>query len=116
MIGIDILEVERVDASDSLLNKIACVEEIEYIKNSSIQKQKAAALFAVKEAVLKALGRGIGDVNFKDIQLCHKASGSPYIKLHGKALEIFKSEHQEKRIEISLSHTKLVVVAVAIII
>ena len=52
---------------------------------------------------------------FKDIELCHEDSGKPYVKLHGKALEKFNMCFASKTIEISLSHTPIVAMAVAII-
>ena len=120
MIGIDLLEVERINDSVEFLNKIAHVEEIEYINKNTCQhlrKQKIAALFCVKEAVMKALGLGKGSgVVFKDIMLCHEESGKPYVKLFGKAQEKMVDSFKGKRIEISLSHTKAYATAIAIIV
>ncbi|MBQ8792812.1 MAG: 4'-phosphopantetheinyl transferase superfamily protein, partial [Clostridia bacterium] len=71
MVGIDIIEVERVDTSDAFLNRIAHESEISYINKSScngLRHQRIAALFCVKEAVMKALEMGAkSGVVFKDI-------------------------------------------------
>ena len=56
MIGIDCIDIERVDKSDEFLQKIARDNEIEYIKKSfceSLRLQRTGALFCVKEAVMK---------------------------------------------------------------
>lgn len=110
MIGIDLQEVARVRFPEKLLQKIALPSEIDYIhKFSTDFKMRVASLWAVKEAVFKALDIKQGEIFFKDIELCHKDSGAPYVKLHGKAKELFDGQ-----IEISLSHQKSVVGAVAV--
>jgi len=55
-------------------------------------------------------------VVFKDIQLCHKESGKPFVILHGKAFDKFNNCFQGKQIEVSISHTKNYATAIAIII
>lgn len=119
MVGIDIIDIERVDTSDEFLEKIANESEIEYVKKSfceSLRHQRTGALFCVKEAVMKALEMGKGSgVVFKDIELSHEESGKPVVILHGKAKEKFESDFAGKKIEISLSHTPLNAIAMAII-
>ncbi len=119
MVGIDIIELERVETSDSFLNKIAHKEEIEYIKSNpckQVQHEKIAGLWCVKEAVMKALelGKNSGVV-FKDIKLCHKENGKPFIELFGVAKEQFENYFKDKKIEISISHSKTIATAIAII-
>ena len=119
MIGIDIIDIERVDTSDEFLQKIANEKEIEYVKKSfceSLRHQRIGALFCVKEAVMKALEMGKNSgVLFKDIELMHEDSGKPTIILHGKALEKYNKNYADKKIEISLSHTPQMATAIAII-
>lgn len=119
MVGIDIIEVERVDVSETFLNKIAHESEIEYIKKSkceNLRRQRTAALFCVKEAVMKALDMGAkSGVVFKDIKLTHTPSGKPEIVLFGKAKDKFESLFKDKKIEVSLSHTSAFATAIAII-
>ncbi len=116
MIGIDIVEVERVD--DKLLKKIAHPSEINYVEKAaaSNRKQKIAALWAVKEAVMKALGLGKeSGVSFLDITLLHETSGRPYVELSGVAKQEMQINHYGKKIEVSISHEKDYAVAIAII-
>lgn len=119
MIGIDITEVSRIRYSDRFLQKIAYQDEIDYIMKESqpeVQIQKIAALWSVKEAVMKALGLGQDSgVVFKDIKLCHEKSGKPFVELFGVAKEAF-AKYPRKKLEVSLSHTKTCAVAVALIV
>ena len=120
MVGIDILETERITLDDAFINKIANPSEVEYIKKScceSLQRQRLTALFCVKEAVMKALEMGQNSgVVFKDILLKHKDSGKPYVELYGKALEKYNSSFAGKKIEVSISHTEKYATAIAVLI
>lgn len=44
-----------------------------------------AARWAAKEATMKALGRGIGEVAFTDIEVETTGSGAPVLRLHATA-------------------------------
>ena len=48
--------------------------------------ERLSALFAAKEAASKALGTGIGRVNWRHIEVLHRQSGEPYLVLHHAAL------------------------------
>lgn len=119
MVGIDIIDIERVDKSEEFLKKIANEKEIEYVQKSfceSLRHQRTGALFCVKEAVMKALEMGKNSgVVFKDIELSHEESGKPIVILHGKALEKYQQNFADKKIEISLSHTPVMAIAIAIL-
>ena len=112
MIGFDLQETKKLKNEERLLEKIALESEIAYIKKFKRNiKERTASLWAVKEAVFKALDISAGEISYKEIELCHKESGAPYVRLHGKALKKFK----DKKIEISISHQKNVVGAVAVV-
>lgn len=119
MVGIDVIELDRVDTSDSFLQKIAYEDEIAYIKKTfcaQVQHERIASLFCVKEAVMKALGLGKNSgVVFKDIKLCHEESGKPYVELFGIAKQTFEKEFKDKKINISISHSKTIASAICII-
>ena len=77
--------------------------------------QSAAAMFAAKEAVAKALGTGFaGGVMPEQIEVTHDASGAPGICLHGRALERMH-EMGGRRVMISLSHEGNLAMAFAVI-
>lgn len=111
MIGFDLQEIGRIKDGEKLLQKIALDSEIAYIQKFKNKKEKVATLWAVKEAVFKALDVGEGDISFKEIELCHKESGAPFVKLSGKAQNRFE-QLQAKVINISISHQKDIVGAV----
>ena len=112
MIGLDLQEVDKIKNPELLLDKIALQSEKDYIAKFRCDfKIRVASLWATKEAVFKAMDLCEGDISYKEIEVCHKENGAPYIKVYGKAKESLK----DKQIEISISHQKSVVGAVAII-
>jgi len=65
---------------------------------------KLAGRFAVKEAVAKALGTGIGLISWKEIEIISNESGEPQLFLHDKA------QQQAEKLgltqwSVSISHT-----------
>ncbi len=64
-----------------------------------------AARFAAKEAVSKALGCGIGDVSWMDIEIRSDEKKAPYLVFHGEG-ERLARELGLKNWSISLSHTE----------
>ena len=64
---------------------------------------RLAARIAAKEAAAKALGCGIGDVRWIDIEVTHDARQRPLLNLHGKAAEI-AAELGLSEWEVSLTH------------
>lgn len=115
MIGFDLQEIAKIKNEEKLLEKIALESEIAYIEKFPKKlKEKTASLWAVKEAVFKALDLNEGEVSFKEIQLSHKSNGAPIIVLYGKAKKHFE-KIGAKKIEISISHQDKIVGAVAIV-
>lgn len=64
-----------------------------------------AGRFAVKEAVAKALGTGIGDVAWTDIEVVCDGRGKPGLVLHNRARAL-AAEKGWQQWDISLSHTE----------
>ena len=119
-VGTDILQIDRVEAVVDRLGEkfvkriLTPAAQVEY--NASSQPNRLLAKrFAVKEAVAKALGTGIGrGVSWQDIQLEHNADGAPLIQLSGGALKV-ASERGGNRVEISLADEIDYVVAFAVL-
>lgn len=113
MIGFDLQEVGRIKNPQALLDKIALESEVEYIQKFKCDfALHVASLWALKEAVFKALGVKSDVFSFKEIELCHNDCGAPFVVLHGKAKQCLP---QGKKVEVSISHQPSVVGAVAIL-
>lgn len=64
-----------------------------------------AGRFAIKEAVGKALGTGIGDIRWVDVEVVCDERGKPELVLHNQAKRL-ADERGLTQWAISLSHTK----------
>ena len=116
-IGIDIIEIERVNraiGSARFWEKVYTPQEREFLNFRNRNPCSVAGNFAAKEAMVKALAAGFGIVKWTDIEVLRDSKGAPYVLLHGKALEIFE-EMGGQRIWISISHSKKYAVAQVII-
>ena len=119
-VGIDIIEVARVQAShkrfgERFLNRLLLADEIAYCLSHKNPAPFIAARFAAKEAISKAFGTGIGaQLGWQDMEIRRKVSGEPFVVLHGKGEKLFKSR-RAKNLLISLSHTTNYAAATAVL-
>lgn len=114
-IGTDIIEIERVGKAienESFLKKYFTDKEIENINLKKNRKEKAAGIFAAKEAVSKLFGTGFKGFAPKDIEILNNKEGMPYVILYNNAKKISVEKHI-KVIYISISHCKDYAVAYA---
>lgn len=74
---------------------------------------RLAARFAAKEAVAKALGSGIGDIRWVDIEIRTSTKRRPQLTLHGNADKLAK-EMGLTEWDISLSHSETLAIAIAV--
>ena len=92
-LGIDLCQVERIEkamaAHANFLSRYYTEEEQAYIaQRDKAGPQSAAAMFAAKEALLKAMGVGLsGGISLREIGVCHDENGAPHYKLTGAAAE-----------------------------
>lgn len=113
--GIDLLEINRLrDAiathGERFLQRVFTERELE----ANAQKvESLAGRFAAKEAVAKALGCGIGEVSWKEIEILRAESGAPQLVLHGAA-ERMAQEQGLTTWSLSLSHSQSHAVAMAV--
>ena len=75
--------------------------------------QRLAARFAAKEAVMKALGVGLGAFAFHDVEVVNAANGKPELVLRGKAAALAASQGVA-RWQLSITHTDQTAQAVAV--
>ena len=110
-IGIDTLEIERINDDEKFLQKILTKNEIDYINNFKNKKERIAGFFCAKEAVFTALD--IENLIHQEIEIRHGHNGRPYVQLSGKTKEMFEKKYRE--IDISISHSKTISTAVCIV-
>jgi holo-[acyl-carrier protein] synthase len=119
-VGIDIIEVARVQAShkrfgERFLNRLLLADEIAYCLSHKNPAPFIAARFAAKEAISKAFGTGTGaQLGWRDMEIGRKKSGEPFVILHGNGKKLFKSR-RAKNLLISLSHTANYAAATAVL-
>jgi holo-[acyl-carrier protein] synthase len=115
--GIDIVDVERFaklieKGGEAFLERCFVRSEIE--EASYKTNERLAAWFAVKEAVLKALGTGHSNgAIFTDIVVVHNEIGAPFVELSGRTRELAESIGIKKWF-VSISHINKIAVASAI--
>lgn len=113
-IGIDIIEIERIKEAISnnprFLNKIFTDDEIKYFESKDFKPESIAGNFAAKEAISKAIGRGIRDFNFKDIEVLRNELGKPIVKTYNNLQQIC-IDYNVLEIKVSISHCKEYAVA-----
>jgi len=119
--GIDIIEVERVQAlrdkwQNRFLNKVFTEKELAYANGKKAAAEHLAARIAIKEALIKAFSdngkKYLGD--WKDIEVSNDKSGRPYVNLYGNFKQV-KDRRRLKQIIITASHTHKYAVASVIL-
>jgi holo-[acyl-carrier protein] synthase len=113
--GIDIIEVDRIDRAilrhgERFFDRFFTPQEL---IDSGGRTPALAARFAVKEAVAKALGTGIGKVSWKDIEVRVDPHRKPELYLHGEAQSVANDLGIDAW-SISISHTHFHAVAIAV--
>lgn len=113
MIGIDIEEVERFKNLDTyLIERVYTKSEIKYCNSRANSHMHFAGMWCAKEAVVKALN----DLSLavSEIEILHQSNGVPYLNITPKIEQYFKS-NKIKNIHISISHTKQIATAIAMV-
>ena len=85
--GVDMIEISRIEEviarhGRHYLDRIYTPAEQEYCGKRT---ESLAGRFAAKEAVVKALGCGIGDVTWKEIEILGDEQNAPTLTLYGVA-------------------------------
>lgn len=116
--GVDIVDIYRIknilkNRREEFYNRLFTEREISYIKDKKHSPKTVAAIFAGKEAVSKALGTGIGQVGWKDLEILHDENGKPYVVLSKKAAGLSKKLRIDT-FDISISHEERYAIAFVI--
>ena len=118
-VGVDLCGVARIERAIEkahFYERVFTVEERAYLdKKGRGRAQSAAAMFAAKEAVAKALGTGFsGGVMPWNISVIHDEKGAPGAELSGAAKERLE-QMGGAGVRISLSHEGDSAIAFAVI-
>ena len=113
--GVDLIEISRVEEviarhGKHYLERIYTLAELEQCAKNA---ESLAGRFAAKEAVAKALGTGIGDVTWKEIEILGDEQNAPTLTLRGAA-EKKSKELGLTNWSVSISHSMSHAVAVAV--
>ncbi|MEM8857114.1 MAG: holo-ACP synthase [Chloroflexota bacterium] len=113
--GIDLVENERIASAiersgERFLKRIFTPMEIEQCGG---RIPSLAGRYAVKEAVSKAFGTGIGDMEWVEIEVVQNERNAPELRLHGKAAMLSDSQGITQW-SISISHTNTHAIGMAV--
>jgi holo-[acyl-carrier protein] synthase len=105
--GVDLIEISRIEEvvtrhGKHYLDRVYTPAELEHCGK---RMESLAGRFAAKEAVVKALGCGIGDVTWKEIEILGDEQNAPVLNLSGEA----ENKAQELGLtnwSVSISHSQ----------
>lgn len=117
-VGVDIIEVQRIDAAlrrhgERFLRRVFTDDEVAVCTGRRQEAPCFAARFAVKEAVMKALGCGWGPIGWRDIEVERAANGKPTVRLEGAAARLANNKGVDV-VHISLAHVERTAIAYAV--
>jgi holo-[acyl-carrier protein] synthase len=107
-VGIDLVDVDRFRVSlartPSMRTRMFTEGERAYAEAANDPTERYAARFAAKEAVMKALGVGLGAFGFHDVEVLRAEEGQPSLRVIGAA-ELLAVERGVAHWQLSLTHT-----------
>ncbi|HEX2580016.1 MAG TPA: holo-ACP synthase [Rhabdochlamydiaceae bacterium] len=115
-VGNDIIEIDRVKEAietqgDRFIKKLFTKREQAYCKKFNDPIPHYAARFSAKEAIVKALGVGFGEMAaYHDIEIINNDKGKPEVFFS----DVLNSHFNHPEVLISISHCKNYVATVAI--
>ena len=116
-IGNDLVDLDRfrrvLERRAGLVEKLFTESEREYALRRTDPTERFAVRFAAKEAVLKAMGVGIGAVDWHDIEVRRDEDGQPSVALSGRASTLANQLGIEGW-RLTLSHSAIVAQAVVV--
>ena len=115
-IGLDLLEVDRLASAlerrPSLANRLFTERELVRVSELGCHARHLAVRFCAKEAVAKALA--LRDGSWHDVEVLGGGDGPPTVTLSGRAAQR-AAELGVERVELSLTHSKGMAGAVALL-
>lgn len=116
-LGIDLVDVARfadvLVRRPSIAERLFTLGERAYAATLANPTPSLAVRFAAKEAVMKALGVGLGAFAFAELEVQRQPSGEPRLVLTGRAAEL-ASQRSVRTWLVSLTHTSTTAAAVVV--
>ncbi|MFZ9629178.1 MAG: holo-ACP synthase [Ilumatobacteraceae bacterium] len=112
--GIDVVDIDHfrrsLERTPSMRQRLFTEHELADLAAAVDPVPSLAVRFAAREAVMKAMGLGLGAFGFHDVWVQREASGAPTLCVTGRALEL-AVERGITAWHLSLTHTRLVAMA-----
>ena len=113
-IGVDAVDIERfrrsLERTPSMHRRLFTDSELAYVAPKADPVPSLAARFASREAVMKAMGLGLGSFGFHEVWVDRHESGEPQLNVTGRAAEL-ASERGIVTWHLSITHTDQVAIA-----
>ena len=113
-VGIDAVDVDRFRTSltrtPTMRERLFVGEELDYVAPKVDPVPSLAARFAAREAVMKAMGLGLGAFGFHEVWVTRADSGEPSLAITGRALEL-AVDRGITHWHLSITHTATVAMA-----
>ena len=115
-VGTDLCTIERIARAlenPRFLERLYTPAECNRLEGLCDERrhERAAGMFAAKEAIAKALGTGFTGFGFADVEILSDEKGKPVVQLHGGAAELAK----DANVHLSISHDSGMAIAFAVI-
>ena len=100
-VGVDLVETSRMEGAYSrrgerLVRRVCVPEESDVVLRSPQPVRKLSEVFAIKEAVMKALGTGMRGVGWKESRTDGESEGPVDLLLSGRALRVAQRRGAER--------------------
>lgn len=114
-VGVDVVDVDRFRAAllrtPSMRERVFTAVELNYVAPKADPVPSLAARFAAREAVMKAMGLGLGAFGFHEVWVeVDDDSGAPSLAITGRAADL-AAEREITSWHLSLTHDGPVAIA-----
>jgi holo-[acyl-carrier protein] synthase len=116
-VGIDAVDIARfrrsLERTPTMRDRVFTGAELSSLAGAADPVPSLAARFAVREAVMKAMGVGLGAFDFHDVSVARLESGAPRLLVEGRARALADSLGINDW-RVSITHTDSVAMAVVV--
>jgi holo-[acyl-carrier protein] synthase len=118
-VGVDLVSIRRIEKiinryPERFLKRVFSPAELKYCFGNKASSASLAARFAAKEAVLKAIGCGIGPAGLAEVEIISGGDQQPQVELHGEAYRL-ACERGISGFSVSITHEPPFACAIAVV-